>query len=136
MDLKTSVNIAHSGMIAQRARMKVIAENIANADSTASAPGQEPYRRKTITFKSELDNVTGADKVVVSRIGKDRKNPLKEIYDPTHPAANEQGYVQKPNVETIIEIADMKEAQKSYEANLATIDITKGMIARTLELLR
>jgi flagellar basal-body rod protein FlgC len=136
MDVRDSIDIAHSGMVAQRARLKVIAENIANADVTAPAPGREPYRRQTITFKSELDFATGATKVKVDKVGKDFKTPMKMVYDPSHPAADEKGYVQKANVENIIELTDAKEAQKSYEANLATIDITKGMIAKTLELLR
>jgi flagellar basal-body rod protein FlgC len=136
MDLKSSIDIAHSGMIAQRARLKVIAENIANADTTSAGPGKDPYRRKTITFKSEMDFLTGATRVKVAKVGKDTKTPFIEKYDPSHPAANAEGYIQKPNVNNIIEIADMKEAQKSYEANLATIEITKGMIAKTLELLR
>jgi len=134
-DLKSSMNIAASGMRVQAQRIKIVAENIANADSVASTPGGEPYRRKTISFKNVLDQEIGADLVKVDKVGRDN-SPFTKIYNPGHPAADADGYVLKPNVNTMIESLDLKEAQRSYEANLATIEITKTMLSYTLELLR
>ncbi len=135
MDLKATLKIAGSGLDVQGKRVKVIAENIANADSMASTPGGEPYRRKTISFKNVFDEKVGANLVKVDKVGEDSK-PFNKVYEPGHPAADEYGYVLKPNVNTMIESVDLKEAQRSYEANLATIEITKTMINRTLDLLR
>ncbi len=134
-DLKSSINIAASGMKVQTQRIKVVAENIANADSVASTPGGEPYRRKTISFKNILDKELGVNLVKVDKVGVD-SSPFKKAYIPGHPAADADGYVLKPNVNSMIESLDLKEAQRSYEANLATIEITKTMLSQTLELLR
>ena len=133
-DLQKSISIAASGMRVQSERLKVIAENIANADSVG-INGNDPYRRKTISFKNVFDASVGANIVVVDKIGTDSKPfPLK--YNPGHPAANSEGYVTTPNVNTMIEGVDRKEAQRSFEANLATIDTSRAMISKTLELLK
>jgi len=134
-DLKTSISISAAGLRVQSQRMKVIAENIANADSLASTPGGSPYQRKTIHFKNEFDKALGANTIRVARYGVDDSAfPIK--HDPGHPAANEAGYVQHPNVNTMIEGLDMREAQRTYEANLSAIEVTKSMVSRTLDLLR
>lgn len=134
-DLKASMYIAGSGMRAQSERLKVIAENIANAESTGTTPGAAPYQRKTIHFKNVLDKEIGANVVKVDKIGVDNSEFIKE-YKPGHPAADEQGYILRSNVNTMIEAADMREAERTYEANLSVIETTKGMITRTLDLLR
>ena len=133
-DLKTSINIAASGMRAQSERLKVIAENIANAESI-NMQGGDPYRRKTISFKNVFDATVGTNVVKVDNIGLDN-SPYKLKYNPGHPAADESGYVKMPNVNTMIESIDQKEAQRSYEANLVTIDTSRSMISKTLELLK
>jgi flagellar basal-body rod protein FlgC len=134
-DLKDSMFIAGAGMQAQNLRMRVISENIANADSTADTPGGDPYRRKTITFKNVLDKQIQADVVKVKKIGTDPK-PFETEYAPGNPAADAEGYIKRPNVDPTIEMADMREAQRSYEANLSVIEVTRGMINRTLDLMR
>lgn len=133
--LSTPIDIAASGMRAQSERLRVVAQNIANADSTSMTPGGEPYRRKTITFQNALDREMGVDMVKVTRVGRDPSD-FKQVYQPNHPAANAEGYVLMPNVDTMIENQDLKEAQRSYEANLNTIQITKSMLGKTLDLLR
>ncbi|PIR32102.1 MAG: flagellar basal body rod protein FlgC [Alphaproteobacteria bacterium CG11_big_fil_rev_8_21_14_0_20_44_7] len=130
-----AIDIAATGMSAQNERLKIIAQNIANADSVATTPGGDPYQRKTISFKTIFDRALGADKVVVDRVGYDSA-PFDKSYDPTHPAADEEGYVLRPNVNTLIEMTDMREAKASYQANLSVIEVTKNMVLRTLELLR
>jgi flagellar basal-body rod protein FlgC len=134
-DLMKSLEISASGMRVQSDRLRVIAQNIANADSTGDKPGEDPYRRKTISFKSELDRHTGIDKVVVHKYDKD-KSDFRMVYNPNHPAANTQGYVALPNVDRIIEDMDAKEAQRSYEANLNAIEISKAMLSKTIDVLR
>lgn len=134
-DLKTSMGIAASGLKAQSARMKIVAQNIANSDSVSTEPGGKPYARKTITFKNVMDKQLGAEVVTVDKIGRNEEN-FQRLYDPGHPAADANGYILRTNVSRIIESADLQEAQRSYEANLATIDITKSMLTRTLEILR
>jgi flagellar basal-body rod protein FlgC len=113
----------------------VVAENIANADSTGLTPGSEPYRRKTITFKNVLDREMGIEKVTVSSYGVD-STPFQKKYMPGHPAADAQGYVLYPNVEPVVEMVDMQEAQRAYEANVNVIDVTRSMISQTLSLLK
>lgn len=135
MDLKDTMMVSGAGMRAQGQRLKVIAENIANADSTSQTPGGEPYRRKVVTFKNQLDRQLGADMVRVNKINTDNSD-FQLKYDPTHPAANADGYVMRPNVNSIIEVADMREAQRAYEANLNMIEVTKSMLGRTIGLLR
>lgn len=135
MDLESSMRIAASGMKAQSARMRVTAENLANAQSTAAAPGGDPYRRRTISFVNRLDRELGAELVEVGRRGVDRGEfPLR--YDPAHPAADERGYVKTPNVNPLIELMDMREAQRSYEASLNAQAQARSMLLKTLELLR
>ena len=134
-DLSSSSKIAAKGMKAQATRLRVISENLANADSTAEVPGGEPYRRKLVTFRNQLDKELEADTVKVKRIYND-KSKLQSKYDPTHPGANAQGYVLTPNVNPLIEMMDMREAQRSYEANMNVIATTRQMVAKTLDLLK
>ena len=134
-NLDASKEIAAHGMKAQATRLRVIAENLANVNSTSEIPGGEPYRRKLITFRTALDRVLEADTVKVSRIYDDQSE-LGVKYDPTHPAANAEGYVLTPNVNPLIEMMDMREAQRSYEANMNIITTSRQMMAKTLELLR
>lgn len=135
MDLMKSLLISASGMKAQSARMRVIAENLANADSIAQSPGDQPYRRKMVTFSNELDRASGVKLVEASGVTPDT-TPFGRKYDPGNPAADASGYVQTPNVEPVIEISDMQEAQRSYEANLNVIDAARSMLMRTIDLLR
>ena len=135
MDFSTSLKIAATGMHAQTARMRVIAENIANADSAATAPGAEPYRRRVPTFEAVLDNEIGGRIVEVGRLAYDMSD-FTSRYEPGHPAADEAGYVQYPNVNTLIETMDMREAQRTYEANLNVVTVTRQMLGRTLDILR
>jgi flagellar basal-body rod protein FlgC len=135
MDFLKSMQIAASGLRAQTGRMQVIAENVANADSTAQRPGGDPYRRKIPTFRSEMDRALEANTVT---LGKTRQDPtdFRTKYEPGHPAADQNGYVKYPNVNSLIEMNDMREAQRSYEANINVISATRRMIQRTIDLLR
>jgi flagellar basal-body rod protein FlgC len=135
MDLRDSLNVAAAGMKVQGARIKVIAENMANANSTAETPNDLPYRRKVITFENALDRQMGVETVRVRKIDKDRSD-FQRRYDPTHPSANAEGYVLFPNVNTLVETNDMREAQRSYEANLSVIEASKTLLTRTIEILR
>jgi flagellar basal-body rod protein FlgC len=135
MDLTKSLQVSFAGMNAQGTRLRVVAENLANAESTAQTPGGEPYRRKVVTFQSVLDKTTGATSVKVSRImpgGGD----FERRFDPGHPGADAEGYVLMPNVNPLLELMDMREAQRSYQANLDVIDAAKTMLSRTIDLLR
>ncbi|MEL6065058.1 MULTISPECIES: flagellar basal body rod protein FlgC [unclassified Methylobacterium] len=133
--LVASSRIAGSGMGAQSERMRVIAENIANAQSTGQTAGSDPYIRKTITFRTALDRASGTAAVAVRQIGED-KAPFKVEYDPGNPAADQNGNVKMPNVNMLIEMADMREANRSYEANLQMIKQTRAMVSGIIELLR
>jgi flagellar basal-body rod protein FlgC len=134
-DLNTALGISATGMAAQTTRLRVIAENIANQDTTSSAPGGDPYRRKTITFAAKLDHALGADTVEVKNIGKDKTDlPLR--YDPANPAADAKGYVKLPNVNSFIEVMDMKEAERSYSANLSVMKASRNMLNRTIDMLK
>ncbi|MEZ5692120.1 MAG: flagellar basal body rod protein FlgC [Rickettsiales bacterium] len=135
MQLSDSLAIAASGMKAQGDRLRVVAENIANAGSTGSKPGEEPYRRKIVTFHSQLDRELGVNTVEISERSYDMSDFMKK-YEPTHPAADEQGYVLYPNVNTIVEMMDMREARRGYEANMNIIEVSKSMLSRTIDLLR
>ena len=135
MDLVKSLKISASGMKAQGTRLRVIAENIANADSLGDRPGAEPYRRKQVSFKNELDRSLGANLVKIGRIATD-KGAFGNEYNPAHPAADAKGYVLTPNVNTLIEMMDMREAQRSYEANLNMIESSKQMLLQTIDLLK
>lgn len=135
MDLKQSLLISASGLKAQGLRARIIAENVANAESTAITPGGDPYRRKNIFFRDVLDRATGVNLVKVDKVGTD-KSDFGLRYDPGNPGANAQGYVKTPNVKPMVEMMDLKQAQRSFEANTTVIDTTKSMIARTIDLLR
>jgi len=135
MDLQKAMRVSASGMAAQSIRMRVIAENLANADSLGETPGAEPFRRKTVSFRNVLDRQIGADTVRTSRIGTD-KSALPRRYEPNHPAADGEGYVLSPNVNNLIEAMDMRQAQRSYDANINVIETSKSMISRTIDLLR
>ena len=135
MDFLKSIAIAASGLRAQAGRMRIISENIANADSTAPSAGAEPYRRKMTTFKSEMDRALNAQTVGLGRVRTDQSD-FRTKYEPGHPAADANGYVKYPNVNSLVEMTDMREAQRSYEANLNVIGATRRMIQRTIDLLR
>lgn len=135
MDITKAMQISAAGMKAQGTRIKVIAENLANADSTAETPGDLPYRRKVVTFKNELDRGLGTNQVRVAAIGVDRSD-FQRRYEPGHPSADQDGYVLMPNVNSIVETLDMQEAQRSYDANLTLIDTARSMLSRTVDLLR
>ena len=134
MDFSKSMTVAASGMRAQTERMKTIAENIANASSTSPIPGQDPYRRKISTIKSHFDNELGATLVETGKPVTD-KGDFRSQYDPGNPNADKQGYVKLPNVDSLVEIMDMRETQRSYEADLSVMDASKQMLARTVDLL-
>jgi flagellar basal-body rod protein FlgC len=135
MDFIQSMKIATSGLKAQSGRMRVISENIANADSTGRTPGADPYRRKVPTFTSHFDKEANANTVALGQVKKDTSD-FKTRYEPGHPAADQNGYVKYPNVEPLIEMVDMREAQRSYEANLNIVTATRRMIQKTLDILR
>jgi flagellar basal-body rod protein FlgC len=135
MDLNTSMVIAASGMRAQSNRMRTIAENIANANSTSPTASGEPYRRKVATINSEFDRELGATVVQAGKPVEDQSD-FRLQYDPGNPAADKQGYVKLPNVNPLVEIMDMREAQRSYEADLTVMDASKTMLSRTVDLLR
>ena len=122
-------------MKAQGDRLRVVAENIANANSTGAAPGAEPYRRKLVMFQNVLDREMGVETVKVVRRTHDMSD-FNRKFDPNHPAADEQGYVLYPNVNTIVEMMDMREARRGYEANMNIVEICKAMLTRTIDLLR
>ena len=124
-----------AGLEAQSARLRVVSENIANANSTGRAPGSDPYSRKTITFRSELERTLGAASVSVKDVGQDEA-PFPVEYDPGNPAADENGMVKKPNVNMLIEMADMREANRSYQANLQMMKQARAMISATIDLMR
>lgn len=134
-DLSKASRIASFGMKAQSKRLRVVSENLANVDSLATVPGGEPYRRKLVTFRNQLDRALEADVVRARRTVRDMSDFGRE-YNPGHPAADANGYVLKPNVNPLIEAMDMREAQRSYEANLHVITISREMMSKTLELLR
>lgn len=135
MDLTNTLNISADGMQVQAERLRIVSENLANKDSTGSTPGADPYRRKIITFQETLDKKTGASSVQVKNISKDQ-TPFELKYDPSHPAANAQGYVKMPNVNEMMEVMDVHEAQHAYEANLNTMQITRSMLTRTINLMK
>lgn len=133
--LTLSTRIASSGLKVQESRLRVVSENLANAQSTGETAGADPYRRKTISFSWALDQASGAAVAKVSRISTDPAAFGVE-FDPSHPAADAKGMVKMPNVNMLIELADMREANRSYEANLQTIKQTRELISLTLDLLR
>ena len=135
MDLIKSIKISAAGMQAQGTRLRVISENLANSDSLAERPGEQPYRRKLVTFKNVLDRQLQANRVRIDKFLPDRSQFPKK-YEPSHPAADAAGYVNLPNVKPLVEMMDMREAQRSYEANLSVIEVSKRMLLRTIDLLR
>lgn len=135
MDFNTIQKISASGMEAQSVRLRTIAENIANANSTATTAGGEPFRRKLVTFKSEFDKALGVEQVKVDRVTTDNSQ-FDRRYDPQNPGADKDGYVLMPNVNPLIEMMDMRQAQRSYEANLSVIDVTRTMESNTVNLLK
>lgn len=133
--LTSALKVGASGLAAQSERLRVVSENLANAQSTASQAGADPYRRKTITFAAQLDRATGAHSVAVQQIARDKSAfPLE--YNPGHEAADGAGYVKMPNVNILVEMSDMREAVRSYEANLNTIKQARDIISMTIDLLR
>ncbi|PCI56070.1 MAG: flagellar basal body rod protein FlgC [Alphaproteobacteria bacterium] len=135
-DIANALMASANGMRVQGARIRVISENIANADTTGLTPGSDPYERQTISFKNHLDREMGVSLVEVNKISVDSNTPFTLQYNPDHPAANTDGYVKMPNVNTMLEMMDAKEAQRSYEANLGMIEQSRAMISRTIDLLR
>ena len=131
-----SLNISTHGMLAQSQRIRVISENVANVGTAANSPNADPYQRKTITFKNELDRELGERLVQVDRIEDDTDTPFPMKYLPDHPGADENGMVRFPNVNILIEMTDMREASRSYEANLGMLDQSKEMVLSTIDLLR
>jgi len=133
--LFSTSEIASSGLKAENQRIKIIAENIANANNTPSAPGQKPYQRQVITFKSEFDKALGAYKVKAGNVRNDTADFIKK-YDPSNPAADATGYVLQPNVNPLIEMMDMSDAQHAYQSNLGVIDASRSMIMRTIGIIQ
>ncbi len=134
-NLTLSADIAASGMKAQAERLKVISQNMANVDSVSTEAGGEPYRRQVVSFQNYIDPKTGAQKVRVNRIVKDM-SPFEKKYDPNHPAADAKGYVSLPNVNTLVEMMDMKEAQRVYDANLNMLKTAREMNSSVLDILK
>jgi flagellar basal-body rod protein FlgC len=135
MDLTTTLQLSAKGMTAQSTRLQVIAQNLANSETTGSTPGADPYRRKTVVFSNTLDRSLDATSVGVRQIAPDN-SAFPRRFDPSNPAADATGYVKTPNVNSFVEIMDMKEAQRSYSANLNVMEATRGMMTRTVDLLR
>lgn len=135
-EILNAMKISAMGMRAQGTRIRVITENVANSNTTGQTPGSDPYRRQNITFKNELDRELGIRLVEVDDIGEDFEAEFPLKYIPDHPAANEEGYVKMPNVNSLIEAMDVREAQRSYEANLGMIEQARTMVQRTIDLLR
>ena len=135
MDFMKSIAIAASGLRAQAGRMRIISENIANADSTATTLGGEPYRRKIATFTSEMDRTLDAQVVGLGRVKTD-PSEFRMKYEPGHPAADANGNVKYPNVNSLVEMTDLREAQRSYEANINVIGASRRMIQRTIDILK
>lgn len=135
-DQLTDINaITASALRAQRERMKVISENVANANSTAEAPGGKPYQRQMVTFKDEYDKATGAYVVKMNGVRKDGSDFTRK-YDPSHPAADASGYVLMPNVNPLVEMMDMSDANRAYQANLGVIEASRNMVQHTISLLQ
>ncbi|MBZ9794918.1 flagellar basal body rod protein FlgC [Mesorhizobium sp. ES1-4] len=133
--LTAALKVAASGLGAQSERLRVVSENLANAQSTGTAPGTDPYRRKTITFVSELDRASGSSTVAVNSIDRDPSDFPVE-FQPGNEAADAKGYVKIPNVNVLIEMADMTEANRSYEANLQVVKQARDLISMTIDLMR
>ena len=135
MDFMKTLAIAASGLRAQAGRMRIISENIANADSTPSSPGADPYRRKVPTFRTELDRSLDVQLVELGKVQTDQSD-FRLKYEPGHPAADKNGNVKYPNVNPLVEMTDMREAQRSYEANINVVTATRRMLQRTIDILK
>lgn len=135
MELDRAIRIAAAGMDVQTSRLRVVAENLANRDTTSEVAGGDPFRRKTVTFANRFDRALGATTPRVARVGT-AKGEFPTRFDPSHPAANKDGYVKTPNVNSTIEVMDMREAQRSYSANLSVLEVSRGMLTRTIEAMR
>lgn len=135
LDFMKTISIAASGLRAQASRMRIISENIANADSTPANPGADPYRRKMPTFRTEFDRELDARVVELGKVVPDN-SAFRTKYEPGHPAADSNGNVKYPNVNSLVEMTDMREAQRSYEANINVIGATRRMLQRTLDILK
>jgi flagellar basal-body rod protein FlgC len=133
--IKASMSIAGSGLEAQSSRLRVVSENIANADSTGPVGGSDPYRRRTITFDSVMSRTEGVNLVRVKDLGADNA-PFRLEYEPGHQAADENGYVKRPNVNVLVEMSDMRETNRSYEANLQIFKQARAMAAMTIDMLK
>src|SRR3984957_8043953 len=134
-DLNTSLQVSAAGMDVQMARIRIVAENLANQNTTGSTPGADAYRRRTISFQNRLDRSLGTETVSVKSVGADKSDqPLR--YDPGNPAANKDGYVKTPNVNSFVELMDMRDAEQSYSANLNVASTTRTMLNRTLDLIK
>jgi flagellar basal-body rod protein FlgC len=134
-NILSAMDISAAGMKAQGDRIGVVSQNIANADTAANTPNSDPYRRKSVIFKNELDRASGVNKITVDRVVEDPSNEFKLKYMPSHPGADKNGYIRLPNINTLIETMDMKEAQRSYEANMGMLKISKGMLGKTIDLI-
>lgn len=134
-DFFATMKISASGMRVQSERINVIAQNVANADTLPSKPGENPYTRKTISFKNVLDKTTGQKLVTVDKVSEDKKSEYVRRYMPGHPAADADGYVLAPNVNSLIEAMDMKESTKSYQASMGIYTQTRDMMTKTVDLL-
>jgi flagellar basal-body rod protein FlgC len=135
MDFIKSIAIAATGMRAQGGRMRIISENIANADSTATAPGGDPYRRRIVTFRSDFDRALDAHVVAMGRVATDNSD-FQVRHEPDNPVADAKGDVKYPNVNALVEMTDFRDAQHSYEANINVITATRRMLQRTLDILK
>ncbi len=134
-DILKTLRVSAAGMKAQGVRLRAISQNVANANSLPQSPGELPYRRQVVTFKNELDRKTGLDLVRVNKIRPDGSD-FNKRFDPNHPAADADGYVLTPNVNTLIEMTDMREAQRTYEANVSVILSSKRMLIQAIEILK
>lgn len=133
--LRSISTVASSGMRAQGERLKVVAENVANASSTGTTPGADPYQRKTLAFEELLDRDSGASMVQITALGRDQA-PFGKNFDPAHPAADAEGFVKTPNVNPLLEMSNMREASRSYEANMNMFEAGRRMRGQILDLLR
>ena len=135
MDMDAALTVSARGMQAQATRLRVIAENLANQQTTGGAPGAAPYQRKTVSFAEQMDQSLGVPTVEVARIGTDPA-PFPQRYDPSNPAADAGGYVRMPNVNSFVEVMDMRDAQRSYDANLGVMQTTRAILTRTIAMLK
>jgi flagellar basal-body rod protein FlgC len=133
--LGSAIKVAASGLGAESVRLRIVSENIANADATSTVPGGDPYQRKLVTFSSEVDRATNAASVGIGGIDRDNSD-FRIEYDPAHPAADENGFVKFPNVNVLIEMADMRDANRSYQANLQVLRQARDLISMTIDMLK